>query len=441
MMVRKFKYLERVTLLYNMENVKNFCQFINENPNSFCVVETLKKLFKEHNYEELLLEEKWNLEKGKSYFTIKNDLSIVAFTIGKDLKEIPSIKIIASHNDSPAFKIKPNGMISSNLYSKFNTEPYGGAIMSTWFDRPLGISGRVMIKENDETITSKTVKLNTTVVIPNVAVHMDRNIGANPSYNPQIDLLPIVSLSNMTMDEFFEKEGLKNVIAHDLFLFAKDQATICGANNELLCAPRLDDLECVYSSVQAILNANDDLGINICAVFNNEEVGSYNSADSTFLLDIIEEIANTFNINKRAMLAKSLLVSADNAHAVHPNHPEKTDQTNNVLLNKGIVIKYQAGQRYTTEGIGASIFKSVCDQNNIPTQNYTNRSDIRGGGTLGAILTTTVSVNSLDIGLPQLAMHSAFETAGVEDLEYMIQAMKHIYNTPLNKENNQYKIK
>ena len=424
-----------------MEQIKNFFEFINNNPNSFCVIETLKKLFKEHNYEELQLEKKWNLEKGKSYFTIKNGLSIIAFTIGKDINEIPSIKIIASHNDSPSFKIKPNGMISSNIYSKFNTEPYGGAIMSTWFDRPLGISGRVMIKENDETISSKVVKLNTNVIIPNVAVHMDRNLSTNPSYNPQIDLLPIVSLSNTTMEELFEKEGLSNVIAHDLFLYVKDQAALCGVNNELLCGPRLDDLECVFASVQAMLDSKDDSNINICTVFNNEEVGSYNSADSTFLLDVIEEIAEAFNINKRAMLAKSLLVSADNAHAVHPNHPEKTDQTNNVQLNKGIVIKYQAGQRYTTEGIAASIFRTVCDQNNIPTQNYTNRSDIRGGGTLGAILTTTVSVNSLDIGLPQLAMHSACETAGVEDLEYMIQAMKHIYNAPIDKENNQYKIK
>ena len=424
-----------------MENVKQFCKFINENPNSFFVVDTLKKQYLELGYQELKLEEEWKLEKGKTYFVIKNDVSIVSFKIGNNLPEVPAIKIIASHNDSPSFKIKPEGMISSKLYSKLNTEPYGGAIMATWLDRPLGIAGRVMIKIDDQTIISKNVKFNTSVIIPNLAVHMNRDLATNPSYNPQIDLLPIVSLTNMSLEELFEKEGLENVIAHDLFLYNKEEAALCGVNNELLCAPRLDDLECVFASTKAFDNSNDEEGINICAVFNNEEIGSYNSADSTFLSDIIDEIAKAFNLNKRAMLGKSLLLSADNAHAIHPNHPEKSDSTNFVEMNKGIVIKYQAGQRYTTEGIGASIFRSICDRVNTPTQNYTNRSDIRGGGTLGAILTTTVSVSAVDIGLPQLAMHSSYETAGTKDLEYMITAMTELYNSKLDKNNNEYKTK
>lgn len=424
-----------------MENIKQFCEFINKNPNSFFVVDTLKKQYLEAGYKELKLEEKWNLEKGKTYFVIKNDVSIVSFKIGNNLSEVPSIKIVASHNDSPSFKIKPEGMISTKLYSKLNTEPYGGAIMSTWLDRPLGISGRVMIKIDEETIISKNVNFKTAVIIPNLAVHMNRDLATNPSYNPQIDLLPIVSLTNMSLEQLFEKEGLENVLAHDLFLYNKEEATLCGANNEFLCAPRLDDLECVFASNQAFMNAEDEQGINICAVFNNEEVGSYNSADSTFLSDIIDEVAKTFNLNKRAMLAKSLLVSADNAHAIHPNHPEKTDSTNYVEMNKGVVIKYQAAQRYTTEGIGSSIFQSICERSNTPVQSYTNRSDIRGGSTLGAILTTTVSVSAVDIGLPQLAMHSAYETAGAKDLDYMINCLTELYNSKLDKNNNEYKTK
>ena len=412
--------------------------FINNSHTTYQAVEVAKNMLIDEGFIELDFINKWDLKKGNKYFIVKADGSLIAFKLGKNLNK-PSIHIVASHNDSPMFKIKPNGMIFGSGYSKLNSEVYGGPIYSTWLDRPLGIAGRVLVKE-DGAIKSKLVTLKTTAIIPNLAIHMNREINSGYSYNPQSDLQAVLGLGNVTILELLEKEcGIKDVLDYDLFLYNKEEARIIGANNELISGPRLDNLECMFTSLISLIDADNDENINICACFNHEEIGSNSNhgAASTFLVDIINQILLDLNLNEDRLniLNRTMVVSADNAHALHPNRPDKSDPANNVSMNKGIVIKYNAGLSYTTDAISSSIFKSICDEVNVPYQAYTNRSDVRGGGTLGSILLRSLSVISVDIGLAQLAMHSSYETAGVHDITYMIAALTNFYKSHIDFKN------
>lgn len=417
---------------------KRFIEFLNKAHTTYQAVDEAKTILLQNGFDELDFINPWYLEKGKNYFVVKADASIVAFKLGKTLNN-PSIQIVASHNDSPMLKIKPNGIIYQNGYTKLNTEIYGGAIYSSFMDRPLGVAGRVVIKENNKLI-SKNVDLDTTVIIPNLAIHLNRDINTNHTINAQTDMLAIASLDEISVQSLIEKTlGHVEVLDYDLFLYNKEEARIIGYNNELITGPRLDNLECYYTSLEAFIDGANDENINIWAGFNNEEVGSCsnNAAASTFLVDIINKIITELKLDDKRLeiLNRSMTISADNAHAIHPNHPEKNDPTNNVKLNKGIVIKYNAGLSYTSDAISASIFKNICIEENIPYQVYTNRSDLRGGGTLGSILLGTLSITSVDIGLAQLAMHSAYETAGVSDLQMMTKALKSFYSRHVNCEN------
>ncbi len=419
---------------------KRFIEFLNKSHTTYQAVAEAKKILLDNNFIELDLINPWNLKKGQNYFVIKNDASIIAFKLGSTLNS-PSIQIVASHNDSPMLKIKPNGVIYQNGYTKLNTEIYGGAIYSTFMDRPLGIAGRVIIKE-DEKIVSKNITLDTTVIIPNLAIHLNREINTNHTINAQTDMLAILSLGETTINELIEKKlGKVEVLDYDLFLYNKEEARIIGYNNEFILGPRLDNLECYYTSLEALIEGNNSENINIWAGFNNEEVGSgsNNGAFSTFLMDTINKILAELKLddNRLEIFNRSMTISADNAHAIHPNHPEKSDPTNYVKLNKGIVIKYNSNLSYTSDALSAGIFKSICNKENVPYQVYTNRSDLRGGGTLGSILLHSFSVTSVDIGLAQLAMHSAYETAGTKDLEMMKKVLKSFYSHHLNYQNTQ----
>lgn len=419
---------------------KRFIEFLNKSHTTYQAITEAKKILLDNNFIELDLINPWNLKKGQNYFIIKNDASIIAFKLGKTLNN-PSIQVVASHNDSPMLKIKPNGVIYQNGYTKLNTEIYGGAIYSTFMDRPLGISGRVIIKEN-ETIISKNITLDTTVIIPNLAIHLNREINTNHTINAQTDMSAILSLGETTINDLIEKElGNVEVIDYDLFLYNKEEARIVGYNNEFISGPRLDNLECYYTSLEALIEGDNSENINVWAGFNNEEVGSgsNNGAGSTFLIDVINKVLTDLKLddNRLEIFNRSMTISADNAHAIHPNHPEKSDPTNNVKLNNGIVIKYNSGLSYTSDAVSAGIFKSICNEENVPYQVYTNRSDLRGGGTLGSILLHTFSATSVDIGLAQLAMHSAYETAGTKDLEMMKKVLKSFYSRHLNYQNTQ----
>lgn len=412
-----------------MYKLDSFSQLMKNSPTCFHAVANIKELLLNAGAIELTEEENFDLEKGNAYFVTRNDSSIIAFRISEEQPE--GYHIYAAHSDSPCFKVKPNPeMKAEDAYVMLNTEKYGGMILSTWLDRPLSIAGRVMVLENGQ-IVSKLVNLSDlTCIIPNLAIHMSRDMNKGVEYNPQTDMRPLFGLTKnqkSLLQILAEKLHVaqSDILGQDLYVYAKDSCCLMGANEELIGSPRLDDLECAFAGVDGFLQAmsDEDAGnpfIKVLAVFDNEEVGSSTKqgADSTFLTDILERIEAAIGADvekSKCMRANSFMISADNAHAVHPNHPEKADPTNRPVINGGIVIKYHGGQKYTTDAYSESRMKLLCKDANVPYQTYANKSDIPGGSTLGNISTTHLSIPTVDIGLPQLAMHSAFETAGVSD--------------------------
>lgn len=414
--------------------VNELLNFIESSPTVYHNIHLIKAILNNFKYTELKENTKWELEPNKAYYVIRDGASIITFKTPIDIK---GFHIVASHNDSPSFKVKPNGELNAGAFKKLNTEPYGGMIASTWFDRPLSVAGRVIVKTENGVETRLVNLSGHNVVIPSVAIHLRG--GQQMDINLQNDLLPVIGLTdeNNTFTKQLEKCTIfsenEKILSHDLFLYNKEKGCVAGFDNELIMSPKLDDLECVFASLEAFLEAKPTNKIMVCAVFNNEEVGSgsNNGAASTFLTDTLERICSAFNLDKYMMYANSFLVSADNAHAVHPAHPEKSDPTNNVQMNKGIVIKHHSSLSYTTSGLSASAFKAICDKVGVPYQDYTNRSDLRGGSTLGRIALEKLSINALDIGLAQLAMHSVMETAGSKDIKYMVAALKEFYQVDL----------
>ena len=407
--------------------MKDLMNYLDNSYSAFHAVKNLEEKLVNKGFKKLEENEKWNLEENNSYYVIRNTSSIIAFKV-PEIKGTLGFNIVASHSDSPSYKIKPNATMKElrNDYAKLNTETYGGPITYTWLDRPLGIAGRVFV-ENEKSLTEELVNLDDTIIIPSVAIHLNRSGEFNP--NPQVDMLPLIGDANTTFDDMLKKQlNDKPIISTDLFLYNKEKAMLLGANKEYLASSRIDDLECAYISMDALINT-EAKNVTICAVFNNEEVGSRsaNGAASTFLKDTTERISKALNKDILEMLANSFIISSDNAHALHPNHPEKADPTNMVYMNKGIVVKHQAGLNYTTDALSEAIFKKICKLANVPYQDYTNRSDQRGGGTLGAISQTQLSIPSVDIGLAQLAMHSTYETCGVKDIDYMMKALSKFY--------------
>ena len=425
-----------------MNKVNGLVEFIENSKSSYHAVSEIAKLLKNNGFELLNDACEWKVEKGHKYYVTKGGSSILAFTVGNDVSDL-SFNIVASHTDSPTFKIKPNADFADAKYMKLNTEPYGGLIMSTWMDRPLSVAGRVLVK-TEKGIESRLVDFNRDFcMIPNVCIHMNREVNTGYKFNPQVDMLPMLgfkkegqTFNSLLANELNCKE--EEILGHDLFLYNRDKGSVWGIENDFVSIGRLDDLECAYTSVEALMAAKNEKNINVCVCFDNEEVGSgtKQGADSTFLFDTLSRVVNSLGLDNEVYLralSQSFIVSADNAHAVHPNHPEKSDSTNRCHMNAGIVIKHNAAQSYTTDGYSNAIFTEICNRVNVPLQHFTNRSDLRGGGTLGSISSSHISIMSVDIGLPQLAMHSAYETAGVKDVEYMITGLTAFYETHLHK--------
>lgn len=414
--------------------------FIERSKSCFHAIENIKQELNEHGFEELLESKKWNLEKGKKYYVTRNSSSIIAFDIGENLDNY-SFNMVASHSDSPTFKIKDNYKIEvSNKYVQLNTEKYGGMLCSTWFDRPLSVAGRVIVKEGNKLVTKLVDVDRDLVLIPNVAIHMNRSANTGMKYNEQIDMLPLFGSKNDDKDNFMniiaDSVGVKkdDIVGNDLFLYNRMKPSIWGSNDEYISSPKLDDLQCAFTSLKSFVSTHSEKSINIYCCFDNEEVGSATKqgAQSTFLVDSLKRINDGIGKNSEdyfRALASSFMLSADNAHAVHPNHPEKSDPTNRVYMNDGIVIKYNANQRYTTDAVSSALFKTICKNVVVPCQSYTNRSDMPGGSTLGNIATTHVSIRMVDIGLAQLAMHSSYETAGMKDTYYMFKAIEEFYSS------------
>lgn len=426
----------------NIESpVSSMLDFIQKSVSPYHATEELKKMLDAAGYTELCESAEWNLARGGRYYVSRNLSSIIAFRLPE--ADPVGFMMAASHSDSPTFKIKDQTEMTSPAYVRLNVERYGGMICSTWLDRPLSVAGKIMVKDGNR-LYAKTVCVDRDLLmIPNVAIHMNRNANDGFAFKANVDMVPLLgdenakgSFRRIIADAAQVAE--ESIVSTDLFLVNRAHGTVWGANLEYVSAPRLDDLECAYTTMRGFIEADVTDAIPVCAVLDNEEVGSTTKqgANSTFLTDVLDRIAEELGISRSRfcrMLAASFLVSADNAHAVHPNHPEFSDPTNKVYMNRGIVIKYNASQKYTTDSVSDAIFSRICDKAGVTTQRYTNRADMPGGSTLGNIANTHVSVNTVDIGLAQLAMHSSYETAGVADIESMILAMTTFFASSLHR--------
>lgn len=413
-------------------------EFIENSPTCFHAVQAMTDILSAEGFTELKENQKWHIENGGRYFVTRNGSSLIAFTV--PVQEMKGMHIIASHSDSPSFKIKENPELESEgHYIRLNVEGYGGMIRAPWFDRPLSVAGRVIVKDKAQGgFRSILVDIGRDlVIIPNLAIHMDRQINDSCKYNIQKDMLPIygdLSAKGTFMKLIADTAGVpeEEILGHDLFLYNRQKGTVWGASGEFLSCSRLDDLQCAFASLKGFLAGKRQEYLAVHCVLDNEEVGSgtKQGAASTFLYDTLTRIHTSLGLSQEDYLihlADSFMISADNAHAVHPAHTDKADPANRPYINGGIVIKFSASQKYCTDGVSAAIFRDLCQRAGVPVQTFVNRSDMAGGSTLGNISNTQVALNTVDIGLPQLAMHSPYETAGVKDTGYLIRAAEEFF--------------
>lgn len=414
---------------------RDLIHFIAKSPSTFHAVRGIKAALLYAGFTEIREEDTWQIEKGGKYVVTRNGSALMAFTVPEEGAE--AFHITASHCDSPTFKIKEDPEIADGPYVKLNVEGYGGMIMSTWLDRPLSVAGRLLVTENGH-LAEKLVAIDgTMLVIPSVAIHMDRSVNQHKEWRVQKDMLPLYGMTGAKtpfMDVIAAAAKVKagDILAHDLILYSRVPAAIWGEEREFISSPKLDDLQCAFACFRGFTQGEKEKYISVYALFDNEEVGSATSqgAGSTFLANTLERLARSLGYSydeTMAMIARSFMISADNAHSVHPNHPEYADPVNRPVINGGIVIKYSAAQKYATNAFSAAYFKKLCKDHDIPTQTFTNHSDNPGGSTLGNISNTVIAMPTVDIGLPQLAMHSSYETAGVKDTAYLVDAVTKFY--------------
>mgnify|MGYP001587627313 FL=1 len=427
-----------------LEFAQNLIDFIYDSPTAFHAVAKVKEDLCKANFVEIKEEEKWKLKKGGKYFVTKNDSALIAFVVGKGEIEENGFKIIAAHTDSPSFRIKPSPeMVVDNTYVKLNTEVYGGPILNTWMDRPLAVAGRVTLRsERILYPETRLVNINKPImIIPNVAIHMNREINTGIELNKQKDTLPLLAMVSTELEKnnylmrVIAKElsvEPKQIIDFDLFLYEYGKGSIIGINNEFISSSRLDDLAMVHAGIRALAIVPAVEATNVMVCFDNEEVGSSTKqgADSDMLGNILEHITISLGKNREDFfrtISKSFIISADNAHAVHPNSPEKHDPTNKPYMNKGPVIKINANQSYTTDSNSCAVYELVCEKAGVPIQKFVNRSDARGGSTIGPISSTHLNIRSMDMGSPTLAMHSIRELGGVIDHTYVAKSFEEFY--------------
>ena len=411
---------------------RGLLEFLNASPSCYHAADNVAQALLDAGYQRLWEGESWDLCGPGKYFVMRGDSSLIAFQLPK--KEFRGFMIAAGHSDSPTFKVRESAeCASAGNCVRLSIEPYGGMILRSWLDRPLSVAGRVMVREENR-ILSRLIHVDRDLLmIPSVAIHMDREVNKGTALKTNVDMLPLYSGGKETgsfRKLIAETAGVeeKDLLTTDLYLYPRTPAVRTGVHEEFVASARLDDLQCVFGCLQGFLAADAGESVPVLAVFNNEEVGSgtRQGADSTFLSDVLRRINSAMERTEEDYLtavANSFLVSADNAHAVHPAHPEYSDPNEAPVMNGGIVVKYNASQRYTTDAVSAAVFRQICEEVGVPVQSYSNRADLPGGSTLGNISTAHVSVHSVDIGLPQLAMHSAYEVAGAKDTEFLIGAM------------------
>ena len=406
-------------------------------------VEQAVAILNENGFSELNEETPYNICKNGKYYVRRNGSALIAFTVGNGFD---SFNVVASHTDSPCFKVKLGKALTAAGCTKLPVEQYGGSLRYSWFDRPLKLCGRLCGVKDGKVVYTLFEQENP-VVIPSVAIHYKRNANEDFAVNVQTDCTPLYSLGTDTekLNNELNNAFDGTLLDGDLFLVCDEKPFVYGANGEFACAPRVDNLTSCFASIAALVNSSNTKSCNVCYLADNEEVGSRTKqgAASKFLYDTLSRINTAFDYDNEHLytaLANSFVVSCDNAHATHPNHPELADNVNNVLLGSGVVIKHHANQNYTTDGLSSAIFKSILNENQVDYCDFYMRSDLPCGGTLGAISSSHVSVKSVDIGMAQLAMHSACETFALKDYEAMEKALTGFYNANLVAIGNDIKI-
>ena len=419
-----------------MKNQKEFLSFLDKSPVNFFAIKNAEEILLQAGYKEIKENQKVSLKDGDKVYFKRVDLTLIALNIGKEVKgENLSYNIIASHVDSPCYKLKPVFENKSDEYRKINVEPYGGMIISSWLDRPLSIAGRLSYIDKEKHIQNVLINIDKDLLMmTNLCIHFNRDINNGYNYNQQVDAQPFYGcdIDEEQIMSLLAKEANLNVddiLGHDLYVYNHEKAIVWGLNKEFVSSPRLDDLACVYTSLMAFVDSENPHKVNVLYLANNEEVGSMSStgADSDFFMTTLEKVSRALKGELNESLASSFLISADNAHALHPNHPEVYDATNKAYMNKGLVIKFNGQNRYTTDGESAALLIAMMKKHKLPYQFFANRSDIRGGSTLGDILLTHLSLRSVDVGLAQLAMHSSYETMGLKDIENALKVFQIFY--------------
>ena len=432
-----------------MSNAQKFVDFLNGSHSQFHAIANVEAALQEAGFIRLKENALWNLENNRFYYVVKNQSSLIAFKL-PEMINVRSINIVASHSDSPALKLKPAADKTDKHYGRLTVEVYGGAILSTWLDRPLAIAGRVTVREAG-TIVSHLVDFDDqTVLIPNVAIHQNRQINEGYSYSAVTDMNVLVSgredagyLYELISEKL--KVSREDILAADLYLYDKVPAQIWGRDREFVSGQRIDNLESVFTSLEAFKNGYSPNAIDMLAIFDREEVGSYAAEGmaSSFLGNVINRIFGAFYYSAsdvQAVLADSFLLSADNGHAVHPNHPELYDSENQAYMNEGVVIKTAASGSYVNDAVSIAIVRQLAYRAEVPVQTFANRSDSRGGGTQTAHGAVNLAVRAADIGCAQLAMHSCYETTGSQDVDHMIRLMNEFFNSWFSFEESTFRI-
>ena len=416
--------------------VEKLLDFIEKSPSPYQAVDNTAEALAEAGFERLYEHEKWNIKHGGRYYVIRDGSSIIAFIVPES--DYIGLSICASHTDSPSFKIKSNPELASlGGTVRINVEGYGGMMKESWFDRPLSVAGRIGVYVNHG-IEYRNIDIKRPVmIIPGLAVHMGTG-HENGKVNIQTELMPVLRTDKAKTDfirliaESADAEPEK-IAGMDMYVYCCGRGCVLGAENEFFASPRIDNLESVFTSVNAFINSGKNRMLKVLAAFNNEETGSLTKqgAESTFFSDTVERINESLGVNREEYLrrlASSFMLSADNAHAVHPNYISKADPVNRPVMNGGVVIKYNASGRYTTDAVSSAVVKALCIRADVPYQEYHNRSDIPGGSTLGNLMNRQISINAADIGAAQLSMHSANEMAGVCDVNYMQRLITEFYS-------------
>ena len=415
--------------------------FLDASHSVYHAAQNIGKTLEDAGYTRLYEADKWELSAGGKYYLVRGGTAVLAFRIPEG--EPAGFMMTASHSDRPTFKVKENAELCGT-YTRLATEKYGGMLMAPWLDRPLSIAGRVLV-ETENGVESRLVDIDRDLLlIPNVAIHMNRSANDGFKWNPAVDMLPLLGGKNAKgkLQKLLEKAAGGKILGHDLYLYIRQKAAVWGMDKEFLSAAALDDLACAWCCTRGFLSAQEGCSIPVLCVFDSEEVGSSSlqGAASRLLQTTLSRICTALQLDEQVMLANSFMVSADNGHAIHPNHPEYADPSNAPVLGGGVVLKFNASQRYTTDGVTAAVFRKVCQKANVNVQTYCNRADIPGGSTLGNISLSQVSVPTVDIGLPQLAMHSCYETVAAQDALDLESAMAAYYGSTLTVCGEQYTL-